>query len=70
MITGRIGRHEVLLPIYQNYSVTKFEKEIRHWLYVFMKKKKKKFPLQNAQQLCRHMTHTVHLHRHDMLTVL
>ena len=22
--------------------MTKFEKEIRHWLYVFMKKKKKK----------------------------
>ena len=43
MITGRIGRHEVLLLIYQNYSMTKFEKEIRHWLYIFMKKKKKKF---------------------------
>ena len=52
MITGRIGRHEVLLPIYQNYSVTKFEKEIRHWLYVFMKKKKKKFSLQAYDTYC------------------
>ena len=36
MITDRIGRHEVLLPINQNYD--KFEKETRRRLYVFIKK--------------------------------
>ena len=37
MITDRIGRHEVLLPIIK--TMTKFEKETRHRLYIFMKKK-------------------------------
>ena len=37
MITDRIGQHEVLLPINQNYD--KFEKETRHRLYVSIKKK-------------------------------
>ena len=36
MITDRIGQHEVLLPINQNYD--KFEKETRHRL-CFHKKK-------------------------------
>ena len=36
MITDRIGQHEVLLPINQNYD--KFEKETRHRLYVSIKK--------------------------------
>ena len=36
-ITDRIGQHEVLLPINQNYD--KFEKETRHRLYVSIKKK-------------------------------
>ena len=37
MITDRIGQHEVLLPINQNYD--KYEKETRHRLYVSIKKK-------------------------------
>ena len=36
MITDRIGRHEELLPINQNYY--KIEKETRNRLYVFIKK--------------------------------
>ena len=36
MITDRIGQHEVLLPINQNYD--KFEKETRHRLYASIKK--------------------------------
>ena len=53
--------------------VTKFEKETRDrlWLYVFIKKekKKKKQPLtrQNARQ--QHTTRSVHLPWHDVLTV-
>ena len=35
MITDRIGGHEVRLPI---KTMTKFEEEARHRLYVFIKK--------------------------------
>ena len=37
MITDRIGQHELLLPINQNYD--KIWDGTRHLLYVFMKKK-------------------------------
>ena len=47
MITDRIGRHEVLSPINQNFD------EIG----------------EIARQQCAHMTRSVHLHRHDELTV-
>ena len=33
MVTDRIGLHKVLSP-----TMTKFEKETRHWLHVFLKK--------------------------------
>ena len=36
MITDRIGGHEVRLPI---KTMTKFEEEARHRLYVFIEKK-------------------------------
>ena len=36
IITDRIGWHEVLLPINQNYD--KIWERIRHLLYVFIKK--------------------------------
>ena len=65
MITDRIGQHEVLLPINQNYD--KFEKETRHWLYVSIKKK----PINSAK--CETTVHkndtSFLLHRHDVLTV-
>ena len=64
MITDRIGQHEVLLPINQNYD--KFEKETRHRLYVSIKKK---LTQQNVRQLCTKMMPSLLLHRHDMLTV-
>ena len=65
MITDRIGQHEVLLPINQNYD--KFEKETRHQLYVSIKKKQ--LTQQNVRQLCTKMMPSFLLHRHDMLTV-
>ena len=37
MITDKIGQHELLLPINQNYD--KIWDGTRHLLYVFMKKK-------------------------------
>ena len=54
MIIERIGRHEVLLPINQNNE--KFEKQ--------------QLIRRNAQHQRAHMTHSVHLHRHDVSSVL
>ena len=65
MITDRIGQHEVLLPINQNYD--KFEKETRHRLYVSIKKNQ--LTQQNVRQLCTKMMPSFLLHRHDVLTV-
>ena len=48
--------------------MTKFEKETRHWLYVFIKKKL--LTQQIARQQAMHMMGSVHLHRYDVLTVL
>ena len=47
--------------------MTKFEKETRHWLYVFIKKKL--LTQQIARQQAMHMMGSVHLHRYDVLTV-
>ena len=49
-------------------TMTKFEKETRHRLYVFIKKKKL-LTRRNAEQQRAHMTRSVHLHMHDVLTV-
>ena len=62
MITNKIGRHEVLLPINQNY-VKIWE---RNQTSVSLKKKPKKW---NARQQRAHITRSVHLHRHDVLPV-
>ena len=48
--------------------MTKFEKETRHWLYVFIKKKKL-LTQRIARQQTMHMMGSVHLHRYDVLTV-
>ena len=48
-------------------TMTKFEKETRHRLYVFIKKKL--LTRRNAEQQRAHMTRSVHLHMHDVLTV-
>ena len=47
--------------------MTKFEKETRHWLYVFIKKKL--LTQRIARQQTMHMMGSVHLHRYDVLTV-
>ena len=65
MITKRIGQRKVIIPSYQN--PTKFEKETRHLLYV---KKKNPSTWQNAREQHVHIKLTVHLPKHDMLTVL
>ena len=48
-------------------TMAKFEKETRHRLYVFIKKKL--LTRRNAEQQRAHMTRSVHLHMHDVLTV-
>ena len=48
--------------------MTKFEKETRHRLYVFIKKKQQ-LTRRNARQQRTHMTRFVQLHGHDVLTV-
>ena len=48
--------------------MTKFEKEIRHRLYIFIKKNQL-LTRQNARQQHTLMMHSVHLHRYDVLTV-
>ena len=62
IIKDKIGRHDVLLPINQNYD--KVKKEIRQQLYVFIKKNRE-IPDNSAR---------IHLHagmtRHDTYTVL
>ena len=49
-------------------TVTKFEKETRHQLYVF-KKTKNNSLLDEMRDNSAHMTRSVHSHRHDALTV-
>ena len=69
MITDRIGQHELLLPINQNYD--KIWDGTRHLLYVFMKKNQQhQLPQQNVRQQQGHMTHSVHLHKHGVLLSL
>ena len=48
-------------------TMAKFEKETRNRLYVFIKKKL--LTRRNAEQQHAHMTRSVHLHMHDVLTV-
>ena len=64
IITDRIGQNK---SSYQ--TVTKFEKEIRHLLYIFIRKKKQ-LTQQNVQQQHAHVANTVHIHRYDMSTAL
>ena len=66
MITGRIGEHKILLPIYQNYN--KFERESRHHWYVFMKNNNN-YSAKCTTTLPAHES-TVHLHGYDITTVL
>ena len=47
--------------------MTKFEKETRHRLYVFIKNQR--LTQRNARQQRAHATCSVHLHWHDVLTV-
>ena len=54
--------------------MTKFEKETRHRLYVLIKKNNnsnsfKQLTRRNVRQLRTHLTRSVHLHGHDVLTV-
>ena len=65
MITNRIGRQEGQ----SIKTMTKFEKETRYQLYVFIKTKKQQFTRRNARQQRPHMTHSVPSYRHDVLTV-
>ena len=47
----------------------KFDKETIHRSDVFIKKKQQQLTRRNARQQRAHMTRSVHLHRHDVLTV-
>ena len=58
VITDRIGRNEVLLPIHQH--CVKFEKETRHRPYVFTKKQQQ-WTRRNVWQKRAHMTHTAQI---------
>ena len=49
--------------------MTNFEKKTRHWLNFFIKLKKKQLTGGNERKQLVHMTCSVHLHRHDVLTV-
>ena len=55
--------------------MTKIEKETRHWLYVLIKKNNnnnnsfKQLTRRNVRQLRTHLTRSVHLYGHDVLTV-
>ena len=50
--------------------MTKFEKETRYRLYVFVKKKTKTKKKKTADSAICATVHYVHLHRHDVSTVL
>ena len=52
-------------------TMTKFGKEIRYRLYVFTKKQRQQqqFTRRNARHQRAHMIRSVHLRRHDVLTV-
>ena len=63
----RNGRHEMLLPINQNHD-TIWERN-KTSVVRFLKKKWQLTQRYARQQRAR-MTHSVHLHRHDVLTVL
>ena len=65
MITDRIGRHDVLLPIDQNNE--KISEANYLWLIRFHKKN---FTRRNVWQRSAHMRHTVQLHKHDVYSVL
>ena len=50
--------------------MTKFDKETRHWLYGFIKKKnQQQLTRRNARQQRAQVTRSVHLRRYDVLTV-
>ena len=63
MITYRIVRHEVQLPINQNYDKILKRKKTS----VISFHKKQQLTLQNTQQQCMHMMSTVHLRKHDCI---
>ena len=67
MITDRIGRHEVLLPIKQNYD--KIERETRPQLYACIKEKQQ-LPWQNGRQQPAQRRSSVHFNSHHVLTAL
>ena len=74
MITDRIGRLEVLLPINHNYDKiwkTKFErqKKLDIGCTVLLKKNQQQLTRRNVRQQRAHVTRSVHLRRYDVLTV-
>ena len=69
MITDRIGQHEVLLPINQDYDKI-WERNWTSVVRFHIKKKKVAVNSRNARQQRAYMTRSVHLHRHHELTVL
>ena len=66
MITDRIGRHDILLPIHQIYDRIR-ERNLTS--VIRFHKKKNQLTRRNARQQRAYMTRSVHLHRHDVLTV-
>ena len=66
MITDRIGRHDILLQIHQIYDRI-WERNLTS--VIRFHQKKKQLTRRNARQQRAHMTRSVHLHRHDVLTV-
>ena len=65
MITDRIGRHDILLPIHQIYDRI-WERNLTSDIRFH---KKNQLTRRNARQQRAQMTRSVHLHRHDVLTV-
>lgn len=49
--------------------MTKYRREIRHWLYVFIKKQHQQLTRRNARQQRARLTRFVYLHGHDVLPI-
>ena len=68
MITDRIGRHDVLLPINQNYDKI-WEKKLDIGDASYKKSQQQQWTRRNAGQQRARMTRSVHSHRYDVLII-
>ena len=68
MITDRIGRHDVLLPIDQNYDKI-WEKKLDIGDASYKKSQQQQWTRRKAGQQRARMTRSVHSHRYDVLII-